>query len=123
MHRNILEKYYHYLRQKYRKNRTIYANYEFTKLFLQWINKPAKRITKKDVNRWKEYITQRYKPNGNIRRISSVNNFLTWLGKEKLRLPYPKPEECNKKILSDTEINNYIEASKEDPLLHLIALM
>ena len=123
MNAEILEKYYHYLRQKYHKKRTIYGNYVFTKLFLQWINKPAKKITKKDVDRWKEYITQNYKPNGNLKRITAVNNFLTWIGKEKLRLPYPKPEETNRIILSEKEINSYLEASKEKPLWRLIALL
>lgn len=123
MNMEILEKYKQYLRQEYRKNRTAYNNYIFTKLFLQWINKPAKKITQRDVLRWKEHIIHKYKPNGNLRRIISVNHFLKWLGKEKLKLSYPKPEESNKKVLSNKELNKYLRASKEDPLWHLIALL
>ncbi len=123
MNAEILDKYMKYLRQEYRKSRTAYNNYIFTKLFLQWINKPAKKITKNDMLRWKEYIIHTYKPNGNLRRIISVNNFFRWLGKEKLRLPTPKPEESNKKVLSENELDQYLEASKEDPLWHLIALL
>ena len=44
----ILEKYRQFLRREYRKRRTAYNYYIFTKLFLQWTNKPVEKITKED---------------------------------------------------------------------------
>ncbi|UCF12987.1 MAG: tyrosine-type recombinase/integrase [Thermoplasmatales archaeon] len=123
MNEEILEKYRQYLRREYRKRRTAYNYYIFTKLFLQWTNKPVEKITKEDMLKWKEDIIHNYRPNGNIRRISSVNRFFKWLGKKDFILQVPKQEESNKIVLGEKELQNYIEASKSDPLMHLIALL
>lgn len=120
--RQILEKYQQYLQLNYRKKRTAYNYYIFTKLFLQWINKPIDQITKDDMLKWKGYIIHKYMKNGNARRVMSVNHFTKWLSREELKLPVPTPEHSNKIVLSEKELNNYIEASNDDPLLHIIAL-
>jgi integrase len=123
MNTEILNEFKQYLRQKYRKKWTIYSYYEFTKLFLQWINKPAKDITKEDLAKWKEFITQTYKSNGNLKRVISVNLFLRWLGKNDLKKSYPKPQDSNKIMISDKEILDYINASIENPLWYLITML
>lgn len=123
MNENILEKYRQYLRREYRKKRTAYNYYIYTKLFLQEINKPVEKITKRDTLKWKEYIVHKYKPNGNARRISSVNRFFKWLGKKELTLQVTKQEESNKIVLGEKELQDYLEASKDNPLLHMIALL
>jgi integrase/recombinase XerD len=80
-------------------------------------------IIKQDLNKWKMYITENFKPNGNNRRVSSVNRFFKWYGKKRFKLSVPKQEITNKIVLSEKELNDYLEASKEDPLHNMIALM
>lgn len=123
MNEEILEEYQRHLRREYRKSRTAYNYYIFLKLFLQWINKSAQDLTKEDLLKWKEYIIHTYQPNGNIRRVSSVNRFLRWIGKEEFKLPVPKQEESNKIVLGEQELHDYLKASTDNPLLHLITLL
>jgi len=120
--RQILEKYHQYLRQNYSKSRTVYNYYIFTKLCLQWMGKPAEDITMDDLLKWKEHIIHTYKKNGNARRVMSVNHFTKWLGREDLKLAVPTPEHSNKIVLSEQELSDYIDASRDDSLLHLITL-
>ncbi len=123
MNEKILEQYWQYLCGKYRKKVTRRIEYSSAKLCLQWINKPINKITKQDLNRWKTYIIEQFKPNGNCRRISCINHFFRWYGKKQYKLTIPKQEMTNKIVLSDKELNDYLDASKEDPLWYMIALM
>jgi len=123
MNEKILEQYWQYLRGKYRKKGTRRVEYSQVRLCLQWINKPVNKITKQDLNNWRAYIIEHFKPNGNSRRVTSVNHFFKWYGKEHYKLPIPKQEITNKIVLSEKELNDYIEASKKDPLWHMIALL
>lgn len=123
MNEEILEKYWEHLRGKYRKKQTRRVEYGQVKLCLKWINKPVSKITKQDLNNWRAYIIENFKTNGNCRRITSVNHFFKWYGKPQFKLPIPKQEMTNKIVLSDKEINKYLEASKSDPLWHMVALM
>ncbi len=123
MNEKILEKYWQHLRGKYRKKGTRRVEYGHTKLCLQWINKPVNQITKQDLNNWRAYIIENFKPNGNCRRVTSVNHFFRWYGKKQFKLKIPKQEITNKIVLSDKELDDYIETSKKDPLWHMIALM
>jgi len=123
MNDKILEQYWQYLRGKYRKKRTREIEYGHTKRCLQWINKPVNKISKHDLNNWRAYIIETFKPNGNARRVTSVNHFFKWYGKKHFKLSIPKQEITNKIVLSDKELKDYIEASKKDPLWYMIALM
>ena len=123
MNEKILEKWWQHLRGKYRKKRTRKVEYSSVKLCLQWINKPVYKITKQDLNRWRAHIVEHFMTNGNCRRISCVNQFFKWYGKKHFKLPIPKQELTNKIILSDAELDKYLETSKEDPLWHLVALL
>lgn len=123
MNAEILDKYMEYLRQKYRKKNTRRVEYNQVKQCFKWINKPVETIAKQDLTKWRAYIIENFKPNGNSRRVSSVNRFFKWYGKKHLKLPVPKQQMTNKIVLSDKEINDYLEAGKEDPLHYMIALM
>jgi integrase len=123
MNEEILEKYNNHLRQKYRKKNTRYGYYEYVKLFLQHADKSFEEITKEDLKEWHIYITEKYQVNGNIKRVQSVNYFFRWLGRTDMSLPIPRQQETNKIVLDQDDLNRYLEASKADPIDHLIALL
>jgi len=120
--RDVLEKYRHHLDLNYRKKTTILNYYYYVRLFLKWINKPLKEVTHEDVLNWKGYLIHTFKKNGNARRVMSVNHFTKWLERTDLKIPVPGQEHSNKILLSEQELNEYIAASKENPLWHMIAL-
>lgn len=120
--RDILEKYRQYLDLNYRKKTTIMNYFYYVRLFLRWIHKPLNDITKDDMLNWRGYLLHTFKKNGNARRVMSVNHFTKWLERAELKLPVPGQEHSNKIVLSEQELNEYIKASKENPLWHMIAL-
>lgn len=119
---DFLIKYRQYLDLNYRKKTTILNYYYYVRLFLKWINKPLKDATKDDMLNWKGYLIHIFKKNGNARRVMSVNHFTKWLERTDLKIPVPGQEHSNKIVLSEQELNQYIETSKEKPLWHMIAL-
>jgi site-specific recombinase XerD len=119
---DFLIKYRQYLDLNYRKKTTILNYYYYVRLFLRWINKPLKDITREDMLNWKGYLIHTFKKNGNARRVMSVNHFTKWLERQDLKIPVPNQEHSNKIVLSEQELNQYIEASKENPLRHMITL-
>jgi len=119
---DLLIKYRQYLDLNYRKKTTILNYYYYVRLFLRWINKPLKDITKDDMLNWKGYLIHTFKKNGNARRVMSVNHFTKWLERNDLKLTVPGQEHSNKIVLSEQELKDYIETSKENPLWHMIAL-
>lgn len=123
MNEEILAKYYHYLRGKYRKKNTIYCDHNQVKHFLKWVNKRAEKLKKEDIDKWKCYVLETYMSNGNARRIWAINKFLEWLGKKKLKLSTPRQVDSNKIILSEGELDDYLEASRSNKLWHLISLL
>ncbi len=118
----ILKKYRQYLDFNYRKKTTILNYYYYVRLFLKWINKSLKDITHEDMLNWKGYLIHTFKKNGNARRVMSVNHFTKWLERTDLKIPVPGQEYSNKIVLSEQELNQYIDVSKENPLWHMIAL-
>jgi integrase len=120
--RDVLEKYRHYLDLNYRKKTTILNYYYYVRLFLKWINKPLKDITHEDMLNWKGYLIHIFKKNGNARRVTFVNHFTKWIERTDLKIPVPGQEHSNKIVLSEQELNQYIETSKENPLWLMIAL-
>ncbi|MBE3094242.1 MAG: tyrosine-type recombinase/integrase, partial [Actinobacteria bacterium] len=96
--------------------------YYYARLFLRWINKPLKDVTKDDMLNWRGYLIHTFKKNGNARRVMSVNHFTKWLERSDLKLPVPGQEHSNKIVLSEQELKDYIETSEENPLWHMIAL-
>jgi integrase/recombinase XerD len=122
MNEEILNKYYDHLCEKYRKKQTIKNNFYYVKRCLEWINKPFEEITKDDLRSYRKYLVETFMPNGNARRLSSINLFVKWKGKAEYKLPVPKTEMSNKIVMSDEELDQYLETSKKDPLWHVIAL-
>lgn len=119
---DILKKYRHYLDLNYRKKTTILNYYYYFRLFLKWINKPLKDVTHEDMLNWKGYLIHTFKKNGNARRVVSVDHFIKWLERTDLKLAVPGQEHSNKIVLSEQELNEYIETSKTNSLWHMIAL-
>ena len=124
MNEEILDKYYSHLRQKYRKHHTRRNNYKFTRLFLKWIlenkGKTYLEIEFDDMQDYKAFCNDNYKVNGNVGRLSAVNNFVSdFLEKPELRVSVPKSVYVNKQVLSDEEIEQYKNAA-ETPLEKLI---
>jgi site-specific recombinase XerD len=118
----ILEKYNQYLNLNYSKKTTIQNYYYHVRKFLQWMKKPIDEVTRDDMLKWKGYLLHTYMKNGNARRVASANHFTKWLERTDLKIPVPCQEHSNKIVLSEQELNNYLETSKEDPFWHVIAL-
>jgi len=118
----ILEKYHQHLNLNYRKKTTIQNYYYHVRKFLQWINKPINKVTKDDMLNWRGYLLHTFMKNGNARRVASANHFTKWLERVDLKILVPCQEHSNKIVLSEQELNDYLESSKEDPFWHLIAL-
>jgi len=119
---DFLDKYHQHLNLNYRKITTIQNYYYHVRKFLQWMNKPMKEVTKEDMLNWRGYLLHTYMKNGNARRVASANHFTKWLGREDLKIPVPCQEHSNKIVLSEQELNDYLETSKTDPFWHMIAL-
>jgi site-specific recombinase XerD len=120
MTQEILEKYKRYLLQHYRKAHTWKNYYRFTGYFLSWLTevkgKTYKQLTKSDMDEYKAFCLQNYKTNGNVGRLSAVNNFVDdFLGKPKLRVTILGSVEVNKQVLNNAEIKQYTMAA-ETPL-------
>lgn len=118
----LLEKYQQHLNLNYRKKTTIQNYFYHVRKFLQWIKKPINEVTKDDMLNWKGYLLHTYMKNGNARRVASANHFTKWLERADLKIPVPCQEHSNKIVLSEQELNDYLEASKTDPFWHMIAL-
>jgi len=117
-----LEKYHQYLNLNYRKKTTIQNYYYHVRKFLQWMNKPINEVTNDDMLNWKGYLLHKYMKNGNARRVASANHFTKWLKRTDLKIPVPCQEHSNKIVLSEQELNDYLESSKDNPFWHVIAL-
>ena len=126
-----LFKYKQYLRREYPHRGTKVGHtqknyYRFTKDFLKWIeenkDKTYKELTFKDLQDYQLYCLEKFKQNGNVGRLSAVNNFtVKFLGRKKLKIPVPNSVFVNKPILSKEELKKYVE-STETPLEKLIAI-
>ena len=126
MNTEILQKYWEYLRQEYQKQHTRENYYKFARLFLRWLEetkgKTVKNLTAKDTRDYKAYCLETYKVNGNVGRLNALNNFVDdFLHKPKLRITAPKSTSVNKDVLTDNEIQRYVN-SAETPLEKLIAI-
>jgi integrase len=86
------------------------------------MDKPINEVTKEDMLNWRGYLLHTYMKNGNARRVASANHFTKWLERPDLKIPVPCQEHSNKIVLSEQELNDYLEASKENPFWHVIAL-
>ena len=125
MNEEIINKYYRYLRGKYRSNQTRDNFLKFAKLFLKWLsaekNKNYKDLKPCDTQEYKAFCLDHYKINGNVGRLNGINNFVDYLGKPELRVTVPKSVQVNKVVLSGEELARYIHGA-ETPLQKLIVI-
>jgi len=124
MNERILKEFKEYLCREYRKYGTICSYYIRLRKFLKWLDKPVEDLTKDDLLRWRSYINQKFAQNGNISRVVAVNVFLRFIGKhEEWKIPVPPPKRTNKTPLNREQLDKFLEASEDDYLHHLIALL
>lgn len=123
-----LEEYRKYLNREYRKIRTREAYYRSTMKALKWIHQNRNKndtneLTPEEIGEYKAYCMEKYKQNGNVIRLNSINNFTCkFLKKEELRVSVPRPEPVNKPVMSEKELEKYID-STINPLEYLIAIL
>jgi len=117
MNEKIMEEYQQYLRGKYRNSNTRKNNYKFAKLFLRWTEeekgKTCGQFTPDDTKDYKAFCLETYEVNGNVARLNSINNFLDdFLKRPELRVKEPRAVQVNKQILSEKELERYIESAE-----------
>jgi site-specific recombinase XerD len=118
----ILEEYQQYLRREYPRTETKvghtqYNYYRFTSTFLAWIeanrHKDFSELTVEDLQEYRTYCREQYMQNGNVIRLTSVNNFTCkFLKRTELRMPVPSSKHVNKPVLSKEELQRYLNASE-----------
>ena len=125
MNEKILERYYRNLCGKYRSKETRKNYHKFAKKFLEWLstekNKNYENLISDDTQDYRAYCLDHYKINGNVIRLNAINNFVGFLGRRDLRITAPKSVQVNKTVLSDKELQRYIN-SAVTPLEKLIAI-
>ena len=119
---HILEEYQQYLRREYPRTETKVGHtqrnyYRFVRLFLEWIevnkHKDYSKLTMEDIQDYRAYCREIYKQNGNVGRLSAVNNFtVKFLEKPELRIPVPSSKHVNKPVLSKDEQQRYLDAAE-----------
>lgn len=126
-----LEEYRKYLRREYPRTETKvghtqYNYHRFTRQFLEWIEinkqKDYSELTLEDLQEYRAYCQEKFKQNGNVGRLSAVNNFTgKFLKRKELRIPVPSSKHVNKHVLSKEELQRYQYAA-ETPLDKLISV-
>lgn len=123
---DILDEYKLHLRAEYDETNTWRTEFYQTRAFLRYIDKTnpkeAKDLEKKDMLEWKIYLNETFMHNGNVRRITSINHFLTYIEKEDIKLPTPKTKETDRPTMSPKEIDAYLNTAMKNPLWRLIVL-
>jgi len=123
-----LQEYQRYLLSEYQKKNTRRNYYRFTTEALKWLKEDraisdTNEITKEHAVDWKAHCQEKYVVNGNVNRINAWNNFVDkFLGRKELRVGAPKSRKSNKQVMSEEELNRYMEAA-ETPLEHLITVL
>jgi len=126
MNTKILIEYKKFLREEYQSEHTRRNYYKYTELFLRWLwqskRKNYAQLISEDTRDYKAYCLEHYKQNGNVGRLNGINNFVhKFLNKEELRVTVPKSVQVNKDILTEKELQRYIQATKT-PFEYLIAV-
>jgi site-specific recombinase XerD len=120
----IMEKYKQYLRGKYRKSHTRKNYYRFVNDFQEWLGetkgKSIEELKPEDTRDYRAYCQEKYSVNGNVGRISALNNFTgKFLERNELLIHAPDSEPSNKQVLSRKELDKYVAAA-ETPLEKMV---
>jgi site-specific recombinase XerD len=79
MNEKIMKEYKQYLRGNYRKSHTRNNYYRFVNDFQEWLSetkgKSLKELKPKDTHEYKAYCQEQFTVNGNVGRLSALNNF------------------------------------------------
>lgn len=121
---NILDVYWQFLRRKYRSRHTRRNNMKFVRLFLKWLaevkSKNVEELTSDDTWDYRVFCLENYKINGNVGRLSAINNFVdVFLKKPELRVTVPRSVQVNKQVLSEEELKQYKNCTRT-PLERLL---
>ena len=117
MNEEIMEEYRQYLRGKYRKSHTRKNYYRFVNDFQKWLGetkgKSIEKLKTEDTQGYRAYCQEQYSVNGNVGRLSALNNFTgKFLGRKDLLIHAPDSEPANKQVLSREELDNYVAAAE-----------
>ena len=82
--------------------------------FIKFIQKLPQNITQDDLDKYKVYIKSKYQQNSLIPKIHGINNFLKYINK-KCKLEAPNYLSKNKDCLTQNEIKQLFEATKNNP--------
>ena len=82
--------------------------YRFVNNFKEWLSetkgKSLEEIKPEDTHEYKAYCQERFTVNGNVGRLSALNNFTgKFLGQKDLLIHPPDSEQSNKQVLSKEE--------------------
>jgi len=124
MNEEIMEKYQQYLCGSYRKSHTRKNYYRFVNNFQEWLGekkgKSMEELKPEDTHDYRTHCIEKYSVNGNVGRLSALNNFTgKFLGREDLLIRAPDSEQSNKQVLSREELDNYV-ASAETSLEKMV---
>jgi hypothetical protein len=124
----VLIDYEKYLRREYRKDSTRRNYRRFAEEALEWIScntgtNTIEGLSNDHIGDYKTWCLDRYKINGNVGRLHALNNFTCkFLGRTELRVSVPGTVQVNKPVMSEKEINRYINTAK-DPLEYMISML
>jgi len=123
-----LQEYERYLAREYRKKSTRHNYCRFTKQALDWLKKNrGKRdideITPEDTGEYKAWCIEKFAVNGNVSRLWALNHFTCrFLKRGELGISVPGSISVNKPVMSEQELERYINAAK-GPLEHLVTIL
>lgn len=124
MNEEVMKKYQKYLRGRYRKSHTRKNYYRFVNDFQEWLydtkEKDIEELTPEDTRDYRAYCQEKYSVNGNVGRLSALNNFTgKFLERKDLLIHAPDSEPSNKQVLSKEELDKYVTAA-ETPLEKMV---
>ncbi len=114
----ILQQYWDFVCANYQSKQTREAYTLHPRMMLKWINKNAKELTQKDIDKYTRYCLENKQPNGNYIRFQSIQYFTRWLGKKKIKLPTVRKIDAGKEALNDKELNKIFDTVETLSPLH-----
>lgn len=121
--KNYLKEYWIFLAVKHRKKQTRITYYYPVKIFLEFLDKNPKDITKNDVDNWIIYQNDNgYKPNGIVTRIIAVDKYLKWLGKPELIIKKPPWAKTYRRTISFDDIQQMLKTARKMSSRHELIL-
>ena len=89
------------------------------KQFLSYVNKPIADVTQDDLNNYKIHLKKKYSSNAIVPKIAAINKLMKLLEK-KLKITAPSKIVPNKNPLTEKEIKQLFQVSKDNPMDYAI---